>query len=69
MKNKTTELDIILQLFNSLSNDDKKSFIKEIKNKETSNKVSIKKEIKYCPHCKSTKFVKNGKSSNTQRFL
>lgn len=31
MKNKTKELDIILQLYNSLSNDDKKSFIKEIK--------------------------------------
>lgn len=59
MKNKTKELDIILQLYNSLSNDDKKSFIKEIKNKEISNKISFKKkEIKYCPHCKSTKFCK-----------
>lgn len=43
MKNKTKELDIILQLYNSLSNDDKKSFIKEIKNKEISNKISFKK--------------------------
>lgn len=69
MNNKTTELDIILQLFNSLSNDDKKSFIKEIRNKEASNKIPFKKEIQCCPHCKSTKFVKNGKSNNTQRFL
>lgn len=63
MKNKTKELDIILQLYNYLSNDDKKSFIKEIKNKEISNKISFKKEIKCCPHCKSTKFCKKWKKA------
>ena len=31
--------------------------------------MSFRKEIKCCPHCKFTKFVKNGKGINTQRFL
>lgn len=65
------ELEIIRQLFNSLSDDDKKSLIKSLKLKNSDNKqnLNIKKEIKCCPHCQSTKFVKNGTSRGTIRFL
>ncbi|HEH5237354.1 IS1595-like element ISCco3 family transposase [Campylobacter jejuni] len=66
------ELEIIKQLFNSLSDTDKKTLIKSLKSgnkSKTAPKFSIIKEIKECPHCKSSKFVKNGTSRGTRRFL
>lgn len=65
------ELEIIRQLFNSLSDKDKKSLLKSLKLKddEINQKINIEKEIHSCPHCKSTSFVKNGTSRGTKRFL
>ncbi|WP_187834310.1 IS1595 family transposase [Helicobacter pylori] len=69
MPSNANELEIIKQLFNSLTEADKKAFLKTIKNKNKENlKTPIQKEIKECPHCKSTSFVKNGKKDNRQRF-
>ena len=59
---KTTELDIIRQLFNNLDEKDRKMFLKSIKN------ISIHKTDR-CPHCNSTSFVKNGKKDNKQRYI
>lgn len=66
----SNEVEIIRQLFGSLSDDDKKSFIKSLKLEkiEPKNKF-INKEVNCCPHCKSTHFVKNGTSRGTIRFL
>ncbi|MGL2908076.1 IS1595 family transposase [Helicobacter pylori] len=70
MPNHTNELEIIKQLFNSLTETDKKAFLKTIKDKEKPTiKTPIQKEIKECPHCKSNQFVKNGKKDNRQRFI
>ncbi len=70
MPNHTNELEIIKQLFNSLTETDKKAFLKTIKDKEKPTiKTLIQKEIKECPHCKSNQFVKNGKKDNRQRFI
>lgn len=65
------EIEIIRQLFNSLSDDDKKSLIRSLKLKNNNNNqsINIKKEVSCCPHCQSTKFVKNGTSRGTKRFL
>lgn len=77
MKYRTTELEIIKQLFNSLSETDKKSFIKSIKSKDKNSfskyskvsKTISQKEINFCPHCKTEKIVKNGKKNGNQRYL
>ena len=65
------EIEIIRQLFNSLSDDDKKSFIKYLKLKDNDYRqnLNIKKEVSCCPHCQSTKFIKNGTSRGTKRLL
>ncbi|MFL1707540.1 IS1595 family transposase [Campylobacter sp. MOP7] len=65
------EIEIIRQLCNSLSNDDKKSLIKFLKLKDSDDKqnLNIKKEVSCCPHCQSAHFVKNGTSRGTKRFL
>ncbi|WP_107952361.1 IS1595 family transposase [Campylobacter concisus] len=64
------ELEIVKQLFSTLSDDDKKSFLKSIKSKEKQEQnFTLTKEIKECPHCKSTHFVKNGKVQGRQRFI
>lgn len=65
------ELEIVKQLFSTLSDDDKKSFLKSIKSKEKSEQnFTFTKEIKECPHCKSMHFKKNGTRSNgKQSFL
>ncbi|WP_267523179.1 IS1595 family transposase [Campylobacter sp. MG1] len=65
MATSSTELEIVKQLFNTLSDDDKKSFLKSIKNKEKpEKKITFTKEIKECPYCKSTHFKKNGTRNN-----
>lgn len=70
MATSNAELEIVKQLFSTLSDDDKKSFLKSIKNKEKSEQnLILSKEIKACPHCKSTNFVKNGKKDGKQRFM
>ena len=65
------EIEIIRQLFNSLSGSDKKAFIKSLKIEDQRKNVNFisKKEVGCCPHCKSDKFVKNGSSRGTKRFL
>ena len=62
---KTTELDIIKQLFESLNESDKEAFInglttKQNSKQEISNKLISQHKIKACPHCESEHFVRNG---------
>lgn len=52
-----TELEIVKQLFSTLSNNDKKTFLKSIKSTEKSEQnFTLLRELKNCPHCKSTHF-------------
>ncbi len=70
MATSNAELEIVKQLFSTLSDDDKKSFLKSIKSKEKSEpNFAFTKDIKECPHCKSAHFTKNGKNGNSQRFI
>ena len=63
-------LEIVKQLFSTLSDDDKKSFLKSIKSKEKSEQnFTFTKEIKECPHCRSTRFKKNGTTHGKQRYI
>lgn len=70
MQKVSNEIEIITQLFGSLSEKDKKTFIKSIKfQDEPSKSEAIKRGITHCPHCNSTEFSKNGKVSGFQRFI
>ncbi|ANE35595.1 IS1595 family transposase (InsA domain) [Campylobacter iguaniorum] len=69
MATSNVELEIVKQLFSTLSDDDKKSFLKSIKSKKQEQNFTFTKKIKECPHCKSTHFVKNGKVQGRQRFI
>jgi transposase-like protein len=70
MATSNAELEIIKQLFSTLSNDDKKSFLKSIKSKEKSEQnFTLLRELKECPHCKSTNFKKNGTTHGKQRYI
>ena len=71
---KTTELDIIKQLFESLNESDKEAFIKGLTTKQNSKqeisaKLISQHKIKACPHCESTHFVRNGTCKTAQRYL
>ena len=71
---KTTELDIIKQLFESLNESDKEAFInglttKQNSKQEISAKLISQHKIKACPHCESTHFVRNGTCKTAQRYL
>lgn len=66
----THNIDVLKQLFETLSEQDKQQFLSEI----TSTKLAIQKviqprEVKNCPHCQSEHFVRNGKTSGNQRYL
>ncbi|QQX47382.1 IS1595 family transposase [Helicobacter pylori] len=70
MTTNKAELEIIKQLFSTLSDDDKKSFLKSIKdNQQITEKLNFTRELKECPHCKSTHFKKNGTTHSKQRFF
>lgn len=70
MATSNAELEIVKQLFSTLSSDDKKSFLKSIKSKEKSEQnFTLLRELKECPHCKSTNFKKNGTTHGKQRYL
>ncbi|WP_103623937.1 IS1595 family transposase [Campylobacter concisus] len=70
MATSKAELEIVKQLFSTLSDDDKKSFLKSIKSKEKlEQNFTFIKEIKKCPHCKSTSFKKNGTTHGKQRYI
>lgn len=67
----TTNLDIIKQLFESLSDKDKQHFIKSLDSATAKQKVAktiiesnIKSKVTMCPYCHSTHFVKNGTKAN-----
>ncbi|WP_279144567.1 IS1595 family transposase [Helicobacter pullorum] len=65
-----TKLEIVKQLFSSLSNYDKKLFLKSIKSKAQINEqLNFSRELKECPHCKSVHFKKNGTTHGKQRYL
>ncbi|WP_104745207.1 IS1595 family transposase, partial [Helicobacter acinonychis] len=70
MQKVSNEIEIIRQLFGSLSEKDKKTFLKSIKfQDEPSKKETINRKITHCPHCNSAEFSKNGKVSGFQRFI
>lgn len=70
MQGKTTEIDIIKQLFENLSEQDKKAFIDSIvKKQEKVEKIITQHKAKCCPHCNSTSFKKNGTKNKAQRYL
>ena len=70
MQKVSNEIEIIRQLFGSLSEKDKKTFLKSIKFRdEPSKKEQIKRVITHCPHCNSANFSKNGKTCGFQRFI
>ncbi|HEB9431739.1 TPA: IS1595 family transposase [Campylobacter coli] len=70
MATSNAELEIVKQLFSTLIDDDKKSFLKSIKNKEKSEQnLTFLREIKECPHCKSAHFKKNGTTHGKQRYI
>lgn len=59
MQKLSNEIEIIRQLFGSLSEKDKKTFLKSIKFRdEPSKKEQIKRTITHCPHCNSVNFSK-----------
>lgn len=60
------ELEVIKRLFSTLSDNDRESFLKSIKSKEG---YIFTKELKECPHCKSTHSVKNGKTQGKQELM
>ncbi len=64
-----SELEILKQLFSTLSDDDKKSFLKSIQSKEQiAKKLHFTKDVKECPRCQSSHFVKNGKTQWTKNY-
>ncbi len=69
MSGVTKELDILKQLFENLSDEDKQSFLISISQKDQVKKVIRPRKITNCPHCQSVHFVKNGTKCNNQRYL
>lgn len=66
---KTKEIDVLKQLFETLSDRDKQQFLVEILNsKSLIKKVIQPREVTNCPHCQSSHFVKNGKRNGRQNF-
>lgn len=66
----THEIDVLKQLFENLSETDKQQFLNEVASKKSAiQKVIQPREVKVCPHCQSTHFVKNGKRNDRQNFL
>lgn len=70
MTRPTSEIDVLKQLFESLSDTDKQQFLADISH----SKIDIKKviqprKVKSCPHCQSTHFVKNGKRNGRQNYI
>lgn len=69
MPRTTKEIDILKQLFQNLSDQDKQQFLADISNTQNViQKVIQPREVKSCPHCQSTHFVKNGKRNGRQNF-
>lgn len=69
MSSRTTELDIIKQLFNNLNEKDRREFLKSIKKDSKEHKVINTHKASCCPHCKSSKFIKNGTKNGSQRYI
>lgn len=73
LKEKSEELNVLKQLFNSLSDEDKKTFLDSLQYKQKVF-VDVQDIIKprtpiTCPHCSSSYFVKNETKGGTQRYL
>ncbi|MDH2999765.1 hypothetical protein A1D23_06620 [Chelonobacter oris] len=70
MSHTTKEIDVLKQLFENLSDQDKQQFLADISNsKNTLQKVVQPRKVKSCPHCQSTHFVKNGKRKGIRNTL
>lgn len=70
MTTNKAELEIIKQLFQNLNADDKKLFLKSIKEKEQiSEKLNFTRNLTNCPHCHSKHFKKNGTKNGKQRYI
>ena len=66
-----TELNTLFQIFNNLSESEKKAFLKKIKGENLPNlaKASNITNIYKCAHCNSANIVKNGTVRGVQRYL
>lgn len=74
MKEKSEELNVLKQLFNNLSDEDKKTFLDSLIQDKQKVSLNVQDIIKprtpiTCPHCSSSYFVKNGTKGGTQRYL
>ncbi len=70
MATNKAELEIIKQLLQNLNADDKKLFLKSIREKEQiSEKLNFTKDLTNCPHCHSKHFKKNGTKNGKQRYI
>lgn len=70
MATNKAELEIIKQLFQNLNSNDKKLFLKSIKEKEQiSEKLNFTRNLTNCPHCHSKHFKKNGTKNSKQRYI
>lgn len=69
MLSQTTKLDIIKQLFDSLSDKEKENFLNSLTEPKANNKIIDKYKATHCPYCNSDKFVKNGKAKTHQRYI
>lgn len=66
----TREIDVLKQLFENLSEEDKQQFLLDVsKSKSTLQKIIQPRKISCCSHCQSIRFVKNGKTDGNQRYL
>ena len=69
MSKNTNNLNILTQLFSTLSEHEKRDFLSSVSSSTELTKVIQSKEATHCPYCQSKYFVKNGIQNNAQRFL
>lgn len=70
MSHVTNEIDVLKQLFDNLSEQDKQKFLADISAQPLAiTKVIQPRIVSNCPHCQSKLFVKNGKKDGNQRYL
>ena len=68
--NPSNEVDVLKQIFNNLTDEDKVAFLDSIKKPPHElDSILYPKQITACPHCGSAHFVKNGTKNERQRYL
>lgn len=69
MSTATRNLDVLKQLYSTLSAQEKDLFLTSLSQKEVFDKTLQHRKISHCPHCNSEHFVKNGFKNKSQRYL